>query len=451
MGVLLVVCGTKGQETSKPAEGQPPAQVVEQLKQYDPSRDDAPMEPGPRVRRNEADRSRWSSTQLRDALQKLSDEQLDGLLDALPDQHFNSYGEELVLTEIVRRGGPQWEQRLTKRYEAMFAAAKGKEIYNLDSRFLQVEMALRRVQKKEDPLAILVAGPSQIIASISSLPELLVLLINLDADHKPIPLMMGGDSRGTSRHNKWHLHVTDESGRTLPEIVEPDMGGIMQPEVLGYRESVPMRMDVSSYVSIEKPGRYHMLVQFHPTSHIGLMQDTQGLMCVTSMPLEIVVQPITIETTPAEQAKVAGLIRQLPDKGQVHVLGGPYAENSFDFIPKDSPAGQLRAKEWNAVPALIKAVNGKELNPTQRAWAFGLLFGITGQHNPAEPPGAVGEYEYRRGDWPALNVGGKVIHQSRAGSGSMEESAQKELAKTWQAWLDNGVIEMKTAEEPAKK
>ena len=103
------------------------------------------------------------------------------------------------------------------------------------------------------------------------------------------------------------------------------------------------------------------------------------------------------------------------------------------------------------MPPLIAAVNGDKLNPVQRAWALGLLYGITGRNNPTNSPGVVGPDEYRDSGWVSTSSSGGLgsfsqSAQSTSG-GVIDPAAQIAFAKVWQSWLENGSMQINKSKE----
>ena len=97
------------------------------------------------------------------------------------------------------------------------------------------------------------------------------------------------------------------------------MGGFINDETLQYCESIPAHLDVGDYVAIDKPGEYSMIVMYHPSVSIALVPSIQGLICSTSVPIKLVVEPIVVESIPDEQANIVRLISGLPATGIVRI------------------------------------------------------------------------------------------------------------------------------------
>jgi len=397
------------------------------------------------------DDKRFDPTQLMREMRAISDHDLQAIFDSVPSETWHGVGNDLCLTEISSRGGAYWQNSLSTRYARMEeqkkAAQNAGPDFELNGRQLAVLMALRRVQKKDDPLVVLIQGKSVLECNLGYLPEIVANLTNLDAERRRVSLETGGDYRGAARHNKWRIQAYDGAGKALPEIAAVDMGGIMQSTDLEFGESISETLPIGAYVSIEKPGTYTLVVMYHPEIEIANISTADSLICPRSIRLTLTVTPITIETTDAEQASAAALIKKLPTDGTVKILGGMYSDTVNDFMPKDSPAAQLKQLGWNAVPELISSVNGKALNPTQRAWALGLLYSITDQQNPMDEKDIVGPFEYRHSGWVQFGNGpGSGQSASRASLsvlvGNRDEQAQMKFAKGWKPWIEKGYIKI---------
>ena len=118
-----------------------------------------------------------------------------------------------------------------------------------------------------------------------------------------------------------------------------------------------------------------------------------------------------------------------------------------DFMPFDSPAAQLIRYEWKAVPELISAVNGHKLNPTQRAWALGVLYSITNQRNPMDGSGVIGAVEFRHSGWVKVGDLPGIGHAAAGESisipfGQIDESKQLDFARGWTPWIEKGYIKL---------
>jgi hypothetical protein len=439
LGVSLPAIRPAAGQAIPPADANEPASIVQR---FTGTKDGLAMAlDAIRQRNGEPRGNPFQSTprQLLGMLQNVSDAQLESLLGNPPEDLQDTTGFELCLTEIIRRGGPYWEQNLKARYAAQRVADTKTENHNFGGKQVLLLTALRRVQKQEDPLIILVTGKLRIQTTIPELSGVEANLTNLDADSFSV----------WDIDSHYHIQVTDAAGKHLPQVDHSNNGDaqlISGPMTLQFGESLSRYLPVGDYVSVEVPGSYTMEVLYHPIQRIRDVPAVEGLICCKSLPIRFVIKPKTVDTTSAEQAQIAALALKLPDKGVVQLVGGPYDERLAEFMPKDSPAGQIRELGWKAVPELIKAANSSNLNPTQRAYALGLLTTITNLHKPWEDSGLdnfeiLGSYEYRRSQASSSREDVRRLI-GLANDIKIDEKVQIEFARVWKPWIEKGSIKL---------
>jgi hypothetical protein len=85
---------------------------------------------------------------------------------------------------------------------------------------------------------------------------------NLGASH--FKFWFGGDYRGTGRHDRFKITVTDQDGKALPDPIKNvfDMGGIVQPVDLKPGQVFTNLLDLASFRVIDKPGPYTVSCTF---------------------------------------------------------------------------------------------------------------------------------------------------------------------------------------------
>ena len=155
--------------------------------------------------------------------------------------------------------------------------------------------AIRRIQKKPDPLKVLVVGRNEVSCKFGSFPTFQVVLVNLDVDHQPVTIRVGGDYR-SGRQTRWRFVVRDASGRELPEKPNTGMGGgFSHDETLEYGESWSTALNLEDYVAIVEPGRYTMEILFHDQLDIADFDKIDGLVLCKSLPLKITVGPVEVK------------------------------------------------------------------------------------------------------------------------------------------------------------
>ena len=400
--------------------------------------------------------NRREPTALLAELRGLSDADLEDVFRALWARRGGGF--ELCLTEIIRRGGQRWETVLKA---GLKAERSGEPLAGTPPasrptteplwrvvRDLELLTALRRVQKRHDPVVILFPGRRSRNCKLGYLPSLRVLLTNLDELEESVAITAGGSNRG-NRPNRWRFEVRDEKGNILLPKEGVCFGGISMRWTLKYGESWTTQLRMADHVDVDVPGEYTVRIQYHDHVWLGDVAETTGLICCQSIPFELTVRPIEVTLSAAERKRCTELIAALPAKGSLRILGGAYPEEGNTFLPPDSPAGGLRKLDWKAVPSLIRAANNTKLHEVQRAWALALLFSISGRHDPRRAPGVIGPYEYRHSGW--ITFGGETDGGASMSFSSGSESihigridAAKQLAfaKRWLPWIEKGYVRL---------
>lgn len=379
---------------------------------------------------------------------------------------------EAILVELVRRGGPDAERLLSARIAAQDAtirtarlnAATAKpdtpESWKLEhviadlERNLELVTALRRVTRQHDPLAVLVSAPAPLKALTRELPVLDVSLKNADVGRLDIGLKHGGDYR-SGRHARWRIHVRDAEGKLLAQRPSPSFigGGIFQDGPLLFGESWETQLPLDRYVRIEKPGKYQVEVLYHNSATIADLDDPaklEELIVFRSEPLELIVESgpkIPIRLMPGSTAKAKSLIEKLEEKEALRVVMGKYDQDSYEFISPKSPQGELLAMKWQAVPALVEALENERLSFRKRAWLITLLYSITLEEELNPVPSnlfmdndLLPAYETRGSAVKSLEWKGGASYQwsgSMTSSGGTEDvTAQRAFARRWLQFRD---------------
>ncbi len=310
-------------------------------------------------------------------------------------------------------------------------------------------IAIRRLQKKPDPLRLLVVGSHTLNCKFGSFPMFQVLLVNLDGDHQPVTIRVGGDYR-SGRQTRWRFVVRDASGRELPEKPNPSWigGGFSHDETLEYGESWTTQLNLEDYAAIVEPGRYTLEILFHDQLNIAEFDKIDGLILCKSLPMQLTVGPVEVKVSPKQRKAIRQWISSLPTTGPVKILGGSYVENVYDFIPPDSSCGKLMKAEWQAVPDLIDAALDSNLQPLRRAQVLAILASITVQNDPRQEPAVLGSYEFRTSGW--MSFGGTTLSKSGPESVRGDEIDAKALAKfveRWRVWKQKGNLRIIAQDE----
>jgi hypothetical protein len=403
-------------------------------------------------------------------LKSFTDEQLrQSLKKLLESSDFrNDSLYEPCLNEIVRRGGKTWEailntwletlnKKLTKRTEVADDTEPGSH-YNLE-----LLTALRRVQKKSDPVVVLWDAQEPLEATSLSLPRLKVKIKNLDSEKTTVGFRNGGDYR-SGRQARWRIVARDGNGTQLPVRGPLSSqhgltfgGGQYQEDVLKYGESWDTVVDVGSFVKIRQPGTYSLEVLYHNTKAIADESDISGLIVSRSKLITLIVRPLVIELTMQERKQAVQGIAALNANQRLKVVAGTYGEWAHKFVPPNSPEGRVLSMGIKAVPALVESLGNKSLSDRKRAWILTLLFSATGDNDPRESS-VLGEYEYREMGWQVLGSksgegasGGLAMPDEGSSSGGkIDREAQDRLIGVWEDWLKKVEVRQGTRDDHPK-
>jgi len=351
-------------------------------------------------------------------------------------RHLQTAHRELCLVELGRRGG--------SAIEAYLSGIAGQR--------LELLTALRRAQRKRDPIEIVLKGPPDRDCEVSDLPVFEVALVNVDEEGTTLAFTEGGNYR-SGRLERWRLEVVLKGGEPMPPLAKRSGagGGAFAHGQLAPGESWETRLAMEKYVDIRDPGEYAVRIQYHDHVEIAHLPFIDDLIVNSSKPIRLVVRPREVEVTQSELDVAAALLGELDPRSPLRVLAGAYGPEAHDFIAPDSPQGKLLHLGWKAVPPLLDDLLGDGEDPYRRAWVLSLLFTITGKNDPREGPGALGAHEYRESGWallgsrpgrPAtggLGVGGR----GTVSGGKPDPGAQAELVQAWREWKRCLQVEVK--------
>jgi hypothetical protein len=398
-----------------------------------------------------AEEKKETSKEVIAKLKSFTDEQLRRSLEKLLDG--SGFREdplyEPCLSEIVCRGGKTWEAFLKAKLEILtrkkFRRCEGSDETDPGSLYnLELLTALRRVQKKSDPLVVLLDAKGPLEATPLSLPRLKVTIKNEDGEKIAAGFTDGGDYR-TGRQARWRVVVRDAKGRELP-IRELSgiliLGGQFTEILLEHGKAWETVLDLGSFVKIPQPGTYSLEVLYHNTKTIADESDISGLVVSRSKPIALVVRSLVIELTAQERKQAAEWILALDANQRLKIVAGSYGEWAHKFVPPNTPEGKLLGMGVKAAPALIESLRDKSLSDKKRAWILALLFSATGENDPRES-GALGGYDYQEGGWQIW--GGLSGEQPSGGlgcgsegsvsAGKIDRGEQDKLIAAWVDWL----------------
>lgn len=389
-------------------------------------------------------------------LQTLSDKELLALFSATKVEsswYEKKINTEMLLTEMIRRGGQSFEKAIIEKMQAQRKALqdqearerqkdddkeKGAQVKPVHREYLSPEnlpllTALRRIQKKPEPVAIMVKQLGT-VSTTRELPCFSVEIKNVDVEKQPFHFSFGGDYR-SGRMARCAFEVRDAKGTLLPPRHWEAMmgGGMFTMGDLDYGKTWDTELPLGSYVKITEPGEYTVRVLYHNSLTIADYADLTGVIACVSEPFKVTVgkpvpRKVFVRTGSVE--KVASLVQDLKGKSTVRTVCSKYDQDLYSFIDPTSPEGQLLLMEWSAVPGLLELLKEKNLTKEQRAWIFVMLHTFThaDDMNPfvhnvtsrfTHQDGVIGSYTYR----------GVGCYGS--GGGIINPDVQQKFAEEW--------------------
>ena len=364
-----------------------------------------------------------------------------------------------VLGEIGRRGGREWEALLTarlfeRRADDLFAEDR-KQGPDADGKppaaNLEILTTLRRMQGKLDPLHVVVDREvnEPLACDFPSLPALNVALVNQDAEKTPVRFINGGDYR-SGRPARWRVEVRNAAGKEMPvrdQFGDEFRGGLFNDGELAFDERWRTTLEMSSFVPPLPPGDYRVRVLYHDgicISEQPQSPDALGLVTSRSQEFDLKVRPRVVVLANERDRVIRNTLAEIPVGGELRIVVGTYGTWAHNFVKPDSPQGRLLRFGFDAVPALLTALDDRMLPPQRRALVLSLLFSITGANDPRHQSGIVGDCTYVEGVWAVW--GEEAGGMGLGGSGSISRShidleKQHEFAKRWSDWKRYVLVE----------
>jgi hypothetical protein len=154
---------------------------------------------------------------------------------------------------------------------------------------IELLTALRRVQKKTDPLTI--ATPKLMRINTGKVVQSLTVSIS-NTDPEGIGLLFeeGGDDR-SGRRERWKLLIVDHPEVSILEPPNKQLGGgLLLGKVLKSGEAVELDLDIRAYIKIPPPGNYKGMLLFHHNEHIGQIRSVNDLTIFASKEFPVIVE-----------------------------------------------------------------------------------------------------------------------------------------------------------------
>lgn len=189
---------------------------------------------------------------------------------------------EGLLCEIVRRGGAAWETFLGEELKRPMSQRD----YGYEDAFMcgdvQVLIALRRTQRKPEPLSISVLAKPRAEGGAAG-TILQARLTNSDGAREPVRITHGGGYR-SGRLERWRVDVRTAEGDLLPPVKwEYAMGGgLCDGRTLALGDYEEVELPLSHYVAVPEAGSYEVRVSYHDQESIADARDLGNLIYTSS-------------------------------------------------------------------------------------------------------------------------------------------------------------------------
>lgn len=320
--------------------------------------------------------------------------------------HPETNGFERVLQELIKLGSAAedaLESKVTEdvalridaeklarklNFEEFLGSKEADEVDRLSNN-LELLTALRRVQKKPDPLSIEVIRSKDLKAIPGKLPTFSVRLKSVDIEKTSVWVQRIPHYHGSRREAQWRFEVKTGTGKILSVVPNLSflrtLGGIKSDGWLEFGGSLDSDLPMGDFINISEPGKYTVTLMYHPKLPIADETDVtefNDLIIFRSEPFELVVDAgpqFVIESSKETRTTVHALIAELPNEGIVKIIRGVYRKDHFKFFPPKSPAGKILLLNWRAVPALLDSLSDLQLSRHRKAWVLSLLYSITGE------------------------------------------------------------------------
>jgi hypothetical protein len=359
------------------------------------------------------------------SLQRLFEAYASAKYGAFASRNRNYLPKDVVLTEIIRRGGAECEEFLKKKFEAATKQSNGP----FPTPNLELLTALRRIHKKPDPVFVDVAIPKDLEATTRNLPTFGVALKNVDEEKTAVVIAFGGNYR-TGRLARWRFEVRDSRGKLLPQRdwEATRGGGMFMVRGLDYGKTWTASLPMGNYIKITQPGEYTVRILYHDRQTIADLDDVDGLIMCSSKPFKLKVAravPKVVTVPPGSRKRALALVAALPDDGPIRVVMGTYGPAFHKFMDPKSPQGQLHTMGCDALPGLLEALRDEKLSYRRRGWVLAMLYVFTGERdlNPLS-------WTKWHGVLPACEYRGLGCEGSISG-GTPSRKEQRELTDQW--------------------
>lgn len=307
---------------------------------------------------------------------------------------------EACLTEIARRSGDRWIAFLRSQLDQRRALDPEHGNLGLRPNELVLLTALRRAERKPDPLEIGLDIPPLVTATFPCLPIVKVRLKNVDPSES-FAMTIGGGPDGSGRFERCRIDALDSLGASVApwpstpwqgshlfghSMIKPGeaFGLGIEPELPDFRPETTL--DLNQFIVLPRPGEYSMRVQYHDQEDLAGKTGLAGMIFVISQPFILRFEPLKVRLSALELAEMRDWLAALRTERPLILVREHWSPSTIFEGEVTSAADYLFRKGWNALPVLMDALDDPQLTSQQRAWIVALLWNITGILNPESSP-----------------------------------------------------------------
>lgn len=300
---------------------------------------------------------------------------------------------EAALLEMGHRGGPGWVEFLTSecdRIEALQTASHPS--YDRDRSLLNVYLAaLRLAERAPPPLVVhlepVADSPSTVYPSW---PTFRVSLHN--EDQRSIEVLEGGSYR-SGRFGRCRVIARSVDGDPIPLRMPPGSsgGGFATRTILAPGEGIDLTTtSIDAYVELPGPGEYMLRVAYHDDAEIHYPGDSWvvGRILHESEPTWVRIDPRPISIRRSELEQMIDWVATIDVDQRVPLVRTPWSSDLTYTTPATTPEDRLYRAGYDAVPALLHALENLETGPPLSPkhvnrridWLLGMLWNVARIH-----------------------------------------------------------------------
>lgn len=303
----------------------------------------------------------------------------------------------LQLAEAVRRGGPRWE-RVVRELDARQIEERTRAQRQQDEEDERVDPANepspppahdrhvltteRRLHGRPHPIVLELLDPPVIEARFPTVPVVRCRVRSVEETER-VKLTLGCQDENVGV-------VLDPSGRTAdaprhaaratqPRLcrhapwfdTELEPGGV-----------VDFVVDLPDRITLDEPGEHELAIVIDEDLRRGVDGPAPAF-ALRSAPFRVKLTADPIRLTRATYDGLRHELTSIPRDSCVKLVRAPWSP-ATTFAQDDlEPQDRIFRAGWKALPVLIDALDDPKVEARHQDWALGLLFDVTGLHQPA--------------------------------------------------------------------